>query len=1079
MGNLPLVAIATLLVLVRFSQAKPSRDPEQAPFAKLSRKELVQHLADDKKRPRAFYELARRAEPGEYADFSAFESEHYNSRLVVCPQEQPRPPIYLVLYGFLNSSEPNGGYRIEEASELFPPVGKSGVEEEQPAIQAFNSQGQVVKPFGSNNVLRKQGTLADINGDGMVERVDAENYGSDFNDATVLMVSAVKSKAEPLLTVVLNWGGDEWTFGLADRDSDGISEIEVGPRTAAGMRPKVVWKWDRAKRAYVGPKGEAGDHFRVVNGAAIWNELRRLKASGLTFPKDADAIAAHEHAPEQSPTSTPFATPNEPYRYTSLKDAPDADLFRFMAHGKSEADRERRDNNRSRLPENFWSLDPKMAALALVETNRTTEHRTRYQLAVDDREKAEPPSRCTIAFSTASARCYAAIDGHYFLRVDPDDSYLAFAGSSAAGVVFYNAAYDQPVFDMRICRLRYEEARMVARVIWWLDRVRSRMVVTDSDSNRIVSSGDGTGRLVMRVEDRVVIDRATTLWSGHLPGRWSDDFTPETFVNFAGYVIADALPARLGNTWSQFEPTEQRPSELRESSAPEYTEAERKRLHDFSERFLAWFSSKQERISLPIVGVAAQFAGNFGVTSATARLQEIEAALPPPAPPKRSFDEVSAQRSKLPHAFEIKDPKRRKRVEEQHAALDAELDAILYQEVSGSPDLLRQALAVALRKLAVANDPDRLRALAVSRSDEQQWALQCLSQRDRKRYAEALETLTRKTRGKWTRQFFAELARVDQPRAATLARELPAEKIDPLTISAFLLLRDAGPFPDETQRLVTIARMLHNPNTDWEERARAIEALVPANDPLRYPGREVDEALLKLFEPDQAHDSLTFTQDRACQALALRGRTEYFEQIAQQLEKTQDASSYGSVLNALSHLAQQDPVRFNPRLVEIVRPHLSHTNKSVPGLMWTIWGADLRGLEPDLAHLATHGPGEFEDNKARSYGGSASAVTGRFHLARKILSLWSEPDPLTRAKLLIAFTATEAEEFFRNPHPERLARMKADMNRTAGELSPDARDLLRTFVTAIDAKPDSVNEGSVQPEMIHKATALARTELRL
>jgi hypothetical protein len=93
--------------------------------------------------------------------------------------------------------------------------------------------------------------------------------------------------------------------------------------------------------------------------------------------------------------------------------------------------------------------------------------------------------------------------------------------------------------------------------------------------------------------------------------------------------------------------------------------------------------------------------------------------------------------------------------------------------------------------------------------------------------------------------------------------------------------------------------------------------------------------------------------------------------------------------------------------------------------------------------------------------------------------LCSETDALTRAKLLVSFTATEAEEFFRNPHPERVARMKADMNRTADELSPDAKNALRAFTTAIDSNPDSINEGRVMPEMIHKATAFARAELRL
>lgn len=1082
MGKLRLVAIAVLLLDRGLSDAKPPIDPEQASFANLSGKQLVEQLADDKNRPRVFYELLRRAEPGKHADFRTFELTHYNSRLVVCPQEKPKPPIYLVLYGFEGEEETessSNAYAVKKPSELFPPTppGPGDAAEKEPAICAFTAEGHVLKPFGHDTVL-SGGTLADINGDELVERVDSMTYAVEGGGtATVLTVSAVKAKAEPLLSLLLNWENDEWTYRLADQDGDGVSAIEAGPRTAAGLIPKAVWKWDRAKRAYVGRQGEAGDHFRIINGANLWKEFRRLKAARLTFPKDTDAIAAHDYRPEKSPTPIQSTAPTEPYRYTSLKDATDAELFRFMAQGKSEFYREA-EKVRHHLPEHFWTMDAKVAALAWVEANRTEKHRVHYQIAIDDRDKAEPPMRCTIAFSDASARCYNAVDSHYFVRVDPDDSYVAFAGSSAAGVVSYNAVYDQPVFDLRICSLPYDRARQLAHVLWCLDRVRSRAVITNSETERTFTTGGGRGHFVMRVNGQAVIDHANGLGNG-LNDSWTDNYTPETFLNLASYLITNALPESLGQTWSQFEPTEQRPSEMRETSAPVYTEAERKRLQEFTERFLNWFSLSQERISFSIVSQAAQFIGDFGIVSDTPRLREIEAALPSPGPRKRSFDEISAERDKLPQPFDIKDPKKRKRVEEQRAALDAESDAALYDDISGSPDLLRQALTVSLRRLAMATDAARLGTVAVSDADDGQWALRRLAQLDRKRYADALETLIRETKPKWARQFFAALAQIDHTRAATIARELPPDKIDALTLPAFVVLREAGAVPDEPQRLTTIIKMLHDPRTDWLERAHAIEALVPLDDALRYPGQEIDEALLKLFAPEQADESGTFTLEEACLALARRGRTETFERIAEQLQTTQDKGNYDRVLESLAYLAQRDPARFRPRLVEIIRPHLSHTNKSVPSLIWIIWSADLRELEPELRRLATNDPTAFEDYKAHASGGAASAVTGRFHLARKILQLWSETDALTRAKLLVTFTATEAEGFFRNPQPERVARMNAEMNRTAGELSPDARNTLRIFITAIDSNPDSIDEARVLAEMIHKATALARTELRL
>ncbi|HKP03346.1 MAG TPA: hypothetical protein VJU77_08265 [Chthoniobacterales bacterium] len=1080
MKRFPLALALGLSAALRMSAAAPPPDEEQARFANLSGRELVQRLTDDEQRPRAFYELWRRAEPRKHADFKTFEASHYDSTLLVCPQEKPRPPIYLVLSCFEDGTKTessNDSYAVKNPRELFPPVPPSpgGAAGKEQAICAFTADGRVLRPFGNDPIL-SSGTLADINGDGLIERVDSMIFGVEGGGtATVLTMSVVKAKAEPVLSVLLNWENDEWTYRLTDQDGDGVSDIEAGPRTAEGLIPKAVWKWDKAKRAYIGPQGKAGDHFRIINGANLWKEFARLKAAKSTFPKDLDAVSKYELTSESIVASTPPPSPAEPYQYVSLKDAPDAELIRFMAHGKSEFERE--SENTSRLPENFWTMDAKAAALAYVEANRTQKHREHYQIAIDDRDNTEPPPHCTIAFSDASARCYNAIDGHYFVRVDPDDSYVAFAGSSAAGVTFYNAVYDQPVFDLRICALPYEQARKLAHVLWWLDRVRSRSVITDSETERIVSTGGGRGHFVMRVNDRAVIDHANGL-DYSLRERWTDDYTPETFLNFAWYLITSALPASLGQTWSQFEPTEQRPSELRETSAPVYTEAERKRLQDFSERFLGWFSLAQERISFSILSVAAQFAGDFSVVSDAPRLREIEAALPSPAPPKRSYDEISAERSKLPSPFEVKDPKKRKHIEEQRTVLDAESEAALYDDISGSPDLLRQAIIVSLRKLAIATDPARLSALAISSSDDGQWALRCLAQLDRKRYADALETLSRKTNGKWARQFYAALAQVDPIRAAMLARDLPPEKIDALTISAFLVLADAGSIPNETQRLATIIKMLHDPKTGWEERGRAIDALVPASNPLRFSGREIDEALFKLFERDQADGTDTYTQVQACKALALRGRTEYFEDIVSQLDATSDASQYCRILGVLAQLAQLDPDRFNPRLVTIVKPHLSSTNKSVSALIWLIWSADLRVLQPDVERLATRNGDEFEDRKAGSFGGAVGPLTGRFHLARKLMSLWEEPDAVTRARLLIALAIGENNDFIEKENPERFKRFEAEINRLSSKLSAEQKQKLSAFLDAMESSPAG-SDALRDPEGIaRKVTRLAREQFR-
>ena len=55
------VITATLMMSVLFARGQSEADPAQAPFARLSGKELTQQLTAEKSRSRAFYELMRRA----------------------------------------------------------------------------------------------------------------------------------------------------------------------------------------------------------------------------------------------------------------------------------------------------------------------------------------------------------------------------------------------------------------------------------------------------------------------------------------------------------------------------------------------------------------------------------------------------------------------------------------------------------------------------------------------------------------------------------------------------------------------------------------------------------------------------------------------------------------------------------------------------------------------------------------------------------------------------------------------------------------------------------------------------------
>jgi hypothetical protein len=748
------------------------------------------------------------------------------------------------------------------------------------------------------------------------------------------------------------------------------------------------------------------------------------------------------------------APPSKPYRRKSLGNLSDAELIRYMGDGRNAFDFKDESVIRNHVPPNFWTMEPKQAALAVVESNRGKMHRARFALTLDTGDGKGPPASCTLAVSESSSRCYNAIDGFYFLRVDPKASYLAYARSWSGGAVFYSAVFDQPAFDLRFCPLSYADARHMAETIWWLDRVRSRKIVDDFEGSRMFSTGDGSGTLTFRdVEDTVLVDRSETLWSSQLSERWTGDFDREAYVNFATYLVTEVLTERLGKAWTEASPTNDQNNYLRQDHGPLYTEAELGRFRELTARFLGWFSSKQDRLSNAIVGCAAEAAGTLVMPETKAELERIQTVLPGDAKPMRRYQEVSDERSTTANVV-ANDPESRAAREKKLQELDAEMDAIHQASRADSPVLLREMVTIALRKINTADDPVALYGWAITDEAGFQWAMQRLSHIDQPRYVNALEWRMNHDEDRWSRQFFDEINRVAPARAAEIAANLPSGKREALAVSAFSLLQKTERLIDEKKRLATLLAILRNSKSGWDERDKAIDLLVPPNAPFRYPQREVDDALVRVLAPDMADDGLNLTLAKSCRALALRKRGEVFDLMAELLGADKNASLYDDILGALVLLAQSDPAQFNPKLEALIASHLKRTNKRMTEIFWAIWAADLRGFESKLARLGTSGPDDYEDEKAVVSGGSVSPVRGRFHQARKIADVWNARDAVTRIRLLTALALTARFSFDEESHPERIARLKMSLGKAATELTPQQRQRLHGFCDTIMALPN-------------------------
>ena len=1012
-----LVVVAAGVMMVSASGAE--REP--VAWAARSGAELIQDLQQGETRGRAFYELSRRAKGDEADSWEKFLDGHRNIEVVVAPQGDGKEPIYVILYDFLSRTlfSRETDYPVIDSSELFPPV-KNATERRgnRPAFDAFTAKGERITPFGGNNVL--EGSLSDVNGDRILERVEVQRYGVDkVEDVQVLEILAVKPTAEPLLRVLINWGAEEWTYRLNDARGDGIADIELGPRTGESMKTEVVFRWDAKVGAYVGPEGTKGDHFRRLNAGGVHKQLKVFQSAKLTFPHDPDYVEGVVMSGTVLGSSSlkkekPVPPAAKPYQRKSLAEVSDAELLRRMGRGKAAYEYEDEVGVRKQVPAGFWTMEPKRAALAVVEGSRSAEHRAAYELAVDDRGGVAAPETGSVSFSSSSSRCYNAVDGYYFLRVDPKGSYLAYARSWSGGVVFYSVVHDQPAFDLRLCPLSYEEARHLAQTIWWLDRVRSRRIVDDGtlgDFSMMHSTADGRGRVVLRDgAGAPVVERNGTLWSGEPSERWNGNYDHEVFVNFSGYLMSDVLTRRIGKAWTEAEPKNEQDTLSRQEHGPRYSEAELKRIRALSAQFLAWFSLGQDRVSFGIVTCAADAAGTLVMPETRTVLGKIVELAPWATVVKRA-DEVN------------------------------------------EATLLRTVAQIALRKIKTDGDAAGLYSWAITEQPGCQWAMQRLASVDKARYVEALEVWMGRVRAAGARQIFEEIRRVAPERATAIAAALSPKDRGALTVSAFAQLNATGKPADEQERIKGLLEVMLAPKSGWEQRGDAIELLVPPGEPLRYPQKEVDEALRRLLDADRTDDLGNFTLARACRALALRQRTEVFDRMETVLKTGKDSFTYDRILGALVLLAQADPGRFGGRVKAIVVPELKATNKPVSELLWAVWAMDLRELKPELERLGTGDERDYEDSKASSSGGDVKPVLGRFHLARKIADVWNAEDAVTQIRVLTALAAGEAYRFAGDePQPERVARLRAELAKAAKGLTVEQRERVEVFFKAVEAE---------------------------
>ena len=1018
-----------------------------------NKSELVQLLisGDQVWRDYAFFELKKRTScPGAWKNIDEFGKLHPILEVIEYPGGKEQDPVVLVIHEekYIDDEPELEEYADNNLLELFERDQKDCALKWRfnLSITAYDSMGEEVKPFGDRTNIY-HGVIADINGDGFLERVDTRNYEGikGIPEVPVLKVWQLKEGTPCVFAVAYNWDTKAWDYTIEDRDGDGIYEIILGPGRSAtaadkarqtipaglkkpshdnkflshsntgGSAPAVTFTWDAAAGTYTGPKGGDNAHFRVIDPRDITGELNKLPKKKI--PPGLSEMESYFYGFKDDWFSIEYAEIkdyNKPYRYDSLKDLSNEQILEFMGRGKNIHGLQW-EKQQARLPEDIGSLPPKEAALTLVEMNRTILHRKAYRLAVDDRDGITPPACCRISCNSHDG----CDEEHFFLYCTLAESFLTTAVSwrrdDRCGMS-YDSQFSSNKFA--IIPVSYKEALHLAQAIWWLNRVRSRRIDYASFGSGLISSDDSGILKFASAFPRKNFIVAGTLWSGGFVARWRNGYNKETCLNLTALLIKKAIEDRQ----------EKYPKDDYHQEVQYKTED----LVRTCETFLSKFSFDESKIPFPFVTEAFRFAGDSGSGKFLPMIENIEKEVSLlPIVKSRSDDEIIEEIESLQNDKSTTGLKRVRALIQELWEVENETNRV--QD-------LKESLALALKRIRAAGNATALEQWAKSGEKGEAWVLQRLKKLDKECYIRVLEYRMNEFKGYRADEAVEELLRI----APHLVDKAVRKRVTPRQSDR---MQNIAAIADETKRVSASIEILVNPRSSDGRFHDVLEQLVPADNPLKYKDDRIDQALFSLLkdEPKAWSSSLKF--ERACLELARRGSLEYFPRIKNRLAAIKESSHYRELLSVLAYLAFQGKGKYLHELKGILKKHLRQKKLKIEDVIIIIWEAGLKELKDDLERIATSGPGDYQDEEESYFGGNpGNRITGRFHKARQICALWNEEDPLTRGKLLIAFVLADPYSSLYSRHPIAFLRVKKELEMIAPCLDPGKRGQVLSFL---------------------------------
>ena len=937
-------------------------------------------------------------------------------RLIACPQRDGENPLQMLLvdFGEMIFTLPTApsAYAMDGLDELFPPVVNELVDKSSPTgpglerldqyvITIFDADGREIRPFGGDNMINS-GYLADFDHDGIMDRLDHMNYGvEDRHTVQVLELRSVEREPRRIFRVLYNWHPREaeeantWDYECFDDDDDGLIEIGFGPKDHERRR-EAVFRWDKTTSTYVAENPAAQPHLRVLDDTDIQKQLKAIKeAGGHRYP----LVVGKPAKPGE------VTTPPKPFQFQSLNGRSDGEIARAM-NGKPATDSfHPADAPDTYLPEGFWKMEPKAAALAFAEANRTPAHRKMVRIAIDDRNEVRPPDAGWMVHHFKSSGCYTSTTSLTVLRFGIDKPYIFQSGTSKNGMVGANPLADRVGHALRLIPVSKEEARFLSETLFWLDRIRSRSSKEDRFGGGMSSTADGSGTLDFQVANQEPRRVQGTLWSGpSLASRWTDDYDQNACINFTDYLLTDALPKHLIGRWDTT------PLDHRNLATPLADRLKPREDSDARDElaFIVLTALKRHRTDpWPAAALAllVNCAGESGLSTALPVLEELSGKLASPGSRETEFRELEV---KFREQFVSPDDAEGKRQWERYQSLRGQMAYDI-------PCQLREPLARAIKQLRALYQPAPLVKMAEANDASAAWALQQLQIHHPKEYADTLIASFRDADPKSRGMIFSTLAAAYPPGAKLLRETLTEQQAVDLAIelAGFEQKQEPELAKSRIPELLEIARDAAGIR-DYSQRGPAIELLstLPLDEAQRAQFEEL--LLAELKTPQRRPFNISILPWITAALIKLPDPDRHWDALVRGSEKATEFGEFYNFLDALSTLALAKPEIRKAQLVEFIRPHFTRHGGNMNDLFRAALALDLREFAPEIAHLASSGPDVEEGKCANGWGGGFTGPGNeRYHLARHVTALWLETDADTRARMWTALFLASPHDFSR------------------------------------------------------------------